>query len=123
MEEMKREVKCKCGAIIPEGRVAVLMKYSLQLMCIECSDKKTDKYTAHHVTEGKSGDSIQVIKDKKLGAYLKKASKRGASGIQIRLNSPETQSVISDPSVDSGEYFEQKAESAKNKRIRTCKKS
>jgi hypothetical protein len=115
-------MKCKCGNDIPDERVAVLKKYDLPLVCVECAEKKTFKYTAHCVTEGKSGDSIQVIKDAKTGKYLAKASKRSASGISIRLNSPVTQSVISDPKVDANEYFEQKAEEELARKKRKRKK-
>ena len=99
---------CSCGGQIESGRVDYLVKHELPVICKSCSNKKTFKYVGHCVTESKSGDFIQVVKDKQTAKELRKGRRSGPIGLSIRISSYEAAAVETDPLIDKLEFYQDK---------------
>ena len=65
---------CKCGNIIPEKRTKLGYK-----TCVKCSTE--DKWGCHQVVYHKTGNTIEVIKDKELCETINAMSQRTAFGV------------------------------------------
>ena len=69
-------MKCiKCGELIPEGRLKAMPKTKC---CIECSE--TEPYGSVVIVNHKTGNEIQIIKDKKLAEKINKDGEREGYG-------------------------------------------
>lgn len=63
-----------CGDLIPQGRIDALKKMGkIVNRCVEHAD--AEKYTAHIVITGKTGDEIEIIKDPNIARYLDELDK------------------------------------------------
>lgn len=65
---------CKCGNEIPEVRVKLGYK-----TCVECS--KEDKWGCSHLIFHKTGNTIEIIKDKELCEQINMMAERPAFGV------------------------------------------
>lgn len=65
---------CKCGAKIPEVRVKAGYK-----TCVKCSTE--EKWGCSHVVYHKTGNTIEVIKDKELCEQINAMAQRPAFGV------------------------------------------
>lgn len=67
-------MKCKCGKIIPKERTK--LGYNV---CVNCSTEQ--KYGFIHVFEGKTANTIQVIKDPNVAIELQWRQTRQTFGV------------------------------------------
>ena len=67
-------MKCSCGKEIPEVRIKMGYK-----TCVECSTE--DKWGCSHLVFHKTGNTIEIIKDKDLCEQINEMAKRPTFGI------------------------------------------
>lgn len=79
---------CKCGKEIPDVRVKLGYK-----TCVECS--KEDKWGCSHLIFHKTGNTIEIIKDKELCEQINMMAERPAfgvsRGVKGNIRKPKTQ--------------------------------
>ncbi len=63
-------MKCKCGNIIPEGRVNLGYK-----VCVDCSS--TERYGCVPITYHKTGNSIQIMSSSDAAKIAKMTRRKG----------------------------------------------
>ena len=65
---------CKCGSLIPEARIEMGYK-----SCVECSNE--ERWSCNPLTFHKTGNSIEVIKDRELAEEVAKKAQRRNYGV------------------------------------------
>jgi hypothetical protein len=86
MENILKRDCIDCGEPIPEGRIKALPKVK---KCVKCSD--TDKYGVISINNDKTGNEIQIIKDRKLAEKINKASQREGYGVMNGVKPTEVE--------------------------------
>lgn len=70
-------MNCKiCESVIPEGRLKAVPGTKV---CVKCSE--TERYGSVNIINHKTGNEIQIIKDKKLAEKINKDGEREGYGV------------------------------------------